>query len=97
MSKRRVHAVHLVDLERHRVGFEGLFVVVFPLLYEGPDVPTYVRLEVFAHAILDQSDACFALAEVDDDEALHAHGFYRASDEKGGSEGRAHPHAADTF
>lgn len=66
---------HLVDLEGHAVGFESFFVVVFALLDEGPDVPAYVRLEVFAHAVLDQCDASLALAEVDHDEALHAHGF----------------------
>ena len=58
---------------------------MFALLDEGPDVPAYVRLEVLAHAVLDQGDACVALAEVDHDEALHAHGFCGGSDEdKGG-------------
>jgi hypothetical protein len=66
----------LVDLEGHRVGFECFFVVVFALLHEGPDVPANVGLEVFAHAVLDEGDASFALAEVDHDEALHAHCFY---------------------
>ena len=67
--------VHLVDLERPHVGLEGFFIIVFSLLYEGPNVPTYMRLEVFEHALLYQSYTCFALAEVNHYEALHAHGF----------------------
>ena len=75
VSRDGARGVHLVDLERHGVGFEGFFIVVLALLDEGPDVPAYMRLEVLAHAVLDEGDACVALAEVDHDEALHAHGF----------------------
>lgn len=75
MHGRRGGRAHLVYLECHGVGLEGFFVVVFALLYECPDVPTYVGLEVLAHAILDEVYACFTLAEVDQDEALHAHRF----------------------
>ena len=71
---------NLVDAEGHQVRFEGFFVVVLALLYEGPDVPAYVRLEVFAHAVLDECYPCIALAKVDHDEALHAQGFCAALD-----------------
>lgn len=76
--------VHLVDLERHRVGFEGSFVIVFSFLYKGPNVPTYMRLEATAHTVLYQSYACFTLAEVNHHEAFHAHGFCDNPDGKHG-------------
>lgn len=74
--------INLVDPERHRVGFEGFFIIVLSLLYEGPNVPAYMRMEVFAHAILYESYAWFALAKVNQYEALHAHGFYGNPDRK---------------
>ena len=65
---------------------------MFSLLHEGPYVPTYVGLEVLAHAILDESDSCVTLAKVDHDEALHAHRFCGRSDKRDSVDQRTYRH-----
>ena len=66
----------LVKAQCLSIGFEGLLVVFLALLDEAKDVPTYVRSEIEADALLHELETFVAPPEMCQDESLHTQGFY---------------------
>ena len=65
----------LVKAQCLSIGFEGLLIVFLALLDEAKDVPTYVRSEIEADALLHELETFVAPAEMGKDESLHTQGF----------------------
>ena len=57
------------------IGFEGLLIVFLAFLDEAKDVPTYVRSEIEADALLHKLETFVAPPEMRQDEPLHTQGF----------------------
>ena len=57
------------------IGLESLFIVFLALLDEAKDVPTYVRSEIEADALLHELETFVAPPEMGQDESLHTQGF----------------------
>ena len=75
MSGRRDRA-HLVEAESLSVRLERTVIVVLCRLDEGKDVPADGRLKIQDHALLHELDALVAPADVGEEEAFHADGFW---------------------
>ena len=68
----------LVKAQCLSIGFKSLLIVFLALLDEAKDVPTYVRSEIEADALLHKLETFVAPTEMCQDESLHTQGFYNA-------------------
>ena len=71
----RVGVSHLVKAQRLGVRLQSLLIVFLALLDEAKDVPTYVRSEIEADALLHELETFVAPPEMCQDESLHTQGF----------------------